>query len=214
MALEVALTEWRRFAEALNREHEGDRVSLFAERRSGLHKPIARDVIFRSLAVDTEAGQRAVVVTVDANRERHLSHTISKPVSIAVDNGSVCVSSELGTAFTIEFASKEVNMSPLNDSLRDWGFDPAVFESRAKQSIENAKGDFSEITGVLRDALYRTKQTLLTVQKSGEPVAAELRMGFDRAWEEIEQAFARARRRVRESRDETAAREEGDNWLG
>jgi len=213
MMREIPLTEWRQFAEEFNRQHQGALVSLFAERRSGLHKPIARGVIFRSLAVDTEAGQRAVVVTVDANRERHLSHTISKPVSIAVDDRSVCVASELGTAFTIDFGAKEGKMSPVNDSLRDWGFDPAVFETRAKQSIENAKGDLSEITGILRDTLNKTKQTLLNLQKSGEPVADELRNGFERAWEEIEQAFARARRRVRETRNESPA-EAGDDWVG
>lgn len=214
MATEVPINEWRQFSEAFNREHEGSRISLFAERRSGLHKPIARDVIFRSLVVETEIPQRSVVVTVDTNGDRHLSHSISRPVSLAVDEKSLCVASELGTAFTIEFCSKEANMNPLNDSLRDWGFDPLVFEARAKQSIENAKGDLSEITGVLRDALARTKQTLLNVQKSGEPVATELRTGFERAWEEIEQAFTRARRRVRETRNESAAKEAGDDWLG
>ena len=104
---EIPLDRWQEFAATFNREHEGAVVSLFAERRSGLHKPIAHDVIFRSLAVDTEIGQRAVVVTVDANHQRHLSHTISKPVSIAIQDGSLCVASELGTAFTIEFEPKE-----------------------------------------------------------------------------------------------------------
>jgi len=108
MATEVPFDRWQEFAATFNREHEGGVVSLFAERRSGLHKPIARGVIFRSLAVDTEAGQRAVVVTVDANRQRHLSHTISRPVSIAIDRDCVCVASELGTAFTIEFERSAV----------------------------------------------------------------------------------------------------------
>lgn len=213
VATEIPFESWLEFAATFNREHAGSLVSLFAERRSGLHKPIAQDVVFCSLAVDTEIGARAVVVTVDVNRERHLSHAISKPVSIAVDDRSLRVASELGTAFTIEFDCKEAPMSPVNDSLRDWGFDPAVFEARAKQSIENAKGDLSEITGVLRDTMYRTKQTLLNVQKSGEPVAAELRAGFERAWDEIEQAFARARQRVRETR-KTSTRDAGDDWLG
>ena len=157
MAREIPVDRWKEFAATFNRDHEGARVTLFAERRSGLHKPIARDVVFRSLAVDTEVGQRAVVVTVDANRDRHLSHTISKPVSIAIDGRSVCVASELGTAFTIEFESKE--------------------------------------------------------QTSGEPVATELRQGFEQAWEAIEQAFARARQRVRETR-KAPARDAGDDWLG
>ena len=213
MATEIPFESWREFAATFNREHEGGLVSLFAERRSGLHKPIARDVVFCSLAVDTEAGARAVVVTVDVNRERHLSHAISKPVSMVVDDRSLRVVSELGTAFSIEFGCKEAQMSPVNDSLREWGFDLAAFEARAKQSIENAKGDLSEITGVLRDTVYRTKETLLNVQKSGEPVASELRAGFERAWDEIEQAFARARQRVREAR-KTSARDAGDDWLG
>lgn len=87
------------------------------------------------------------------------------------------------------------------DSLRDWGFDVETFEKKAKASIETARGDLSEITGVLRQALGQTKQTLLDLQKAREPVAAELKSGFERAWEDIEQAFSRARQVLRDQRD-------------
>jgi hypothetical protein len=103
---------------------------------------------------------------------------------------------------------------PLADSLREWGFDVTTFEAKAKQSIENARGDLSEITGVLRQTLANMKQTLLDLQKSHEPVATELKSGFERAWDEIEQTFARARQKMRESRQTPTSSDPGDNWLG
>lgn len=89
----------------------------------------------------------------------------------------------------------------VKDSLKDWGFDVAQFEARAKQSVENAKGDLTEITGTLRETLHRAKEVVVDLQKSGvAPVAAELRGGFERAWSEIEAAFAAARQKAREAR--------------
>ncbi|HUJ13040.1 MAG TPA: hypothetical protein VL284_04540 [Thermoanaerobaculia bacterium] len=207
---DIPLAEWQTFVQSFNREHEGGRVSLFGERRGGSIEVLARDVVFRGLAVDTAAAHRSVVVTVDTNGERHLSHTITHPVAIVCDGASVHVKSELGTGFTIEFGSQEGKMT----SLKEWGFDIGKFEAKAKTSIENARGDLSEITGVLRESLAKMKQALVDLQTTREPVADELRNGFERAWEEIEQAFARARRRVRESREAGAARKAGDDWLG
>lgn len=100
------------------------------------------------------------------------------------------------------------------EKLREWGFDVAAFEAKAKTSIENARGDLSEITGILRQSMSRTKQALLDLQKSREPVATELKSGFERAWDEIEKAFARARQKVRESGKAPADSEVGDDWLG
>ncbi|HEY6895435.1 MAG TPA: hypothetical protein VI258_14765 [Rhodanobacteraceae bacterium] len=207
---EIPVNAWPAFAEALNRQYQSEVVSIFSESRRGERTPIAREVVFRNLAVDIEAGQRSVVVTVDMNAARHLSHTVSKPVAIFFDGQTVNVKSELGTGFTIELVSKEVEMTP----IRDWGFDIEKFEAKAKESITNARGDLSEITGVLRESLLKTNQTLLDLQKSREPVASELRNGFERAWDEIEQAFARARKRVRESRDTEVTPKAGDDWLG
>ncbi|SRR6266542_3698919 len=103
---------------------------------------------------------------------------------------------------------------PLANALREWGFDLARFEMKAKRSVENARGDLSEITGVLRESLRKTKQIVLDLQGSRHPVAAELKYGFERAWDEIEQAFARARQKVREAHQTAATGDPGDDWLG
>ena len=103
------------------------------------------------------------------------------------------------------------------DSLRDWGFDVDTFRKRATASIETARGDLSEITGVLRQTLHETKKTLIELQKSREPVVAELKNGFEKAWNDIEEAFMRARQTVRDKRDVvTTGSERIDDsyWLG
>ena len=84
------------------------------------------------------------------------------------------------------------------DFLRDWGFDLAAFQTRAKQSMDAARGDMSEITGTLREAFASTKQVLIDLERTKRPVASELKTGFERAWDEIENAFSRARQRMRE----------------
>jgi hypothetical protein len=88
--------------------------------------------------------------------------------------------------------------NPVADTLREWGFDVQTFESRAKKSLDNARGDLTEINGVLRQTLSRTKQVLLDLQRQKGPAAAELKKGFEEAWEAIEKGFARARQKVRE----------------
>jgi hypothetical protein len=88
--------------------------------------------------------------------------------------------------------------NPVADTLREWGIDVKTFEARAKKSLDSARGDMSEINGVLRQTLTRTKQVLVDLQKQRGPVAAELKKGFEEAWEAIEKAFARARQKVRE----------------
>jgi len=85
------------------------------------------------------------------------------------------------------------------DYLREWGFDLDTFETRAKQSAQTAKGDLSEITGALRQTLGEAKDILVDLSKKG-PASSELKTGFERAWDEIEGAFSRARERVRESK--------------
>ncbi|HEY0156801.1 MAG TPA: hypothetical protein VGF28_05855 [Thermoanaerobaculia bacterium] len=79
------------------------------------------------------------------------------------------------------------------DSLNDWGIDVDKFRERAKESLETAKGDLSEITGTLRHALVSAKDVVLGLQNTGAPAAAELKSGFERAWKEIETAFRAAR---------------------
>lgn len=85
------------------------------------------------------------------------------------------------------------------DFLRKWGFDVDVFQQRAKESMDQARGDLTEVGGALRQALADTKQTLVDLQRTKGPVATELKTGFERAWDEIEQAFNRARQKMRES---------------
>ncbi len=88
--------------------------------------------------------------------------------------------------------------SPVADALREWGFDVNTFEARAKKSLDSARGDLSEISGVLGQTLTRTKQVLLDLQRQRSPVATELKKGFEEAWEAIERGFARARQKVRQ----------------
>ena len=83
--------------------------------------------------------------------------------------------------------------------LREWGFDVETFEKRAKESLEAARGDFAEIKVALRQAASDTKQVLCDLQRTRGPVATEIKSGFERAWDEIEKAFTRARERMKES---------------
>jgi hypothetical protein len=83
--------------------------------------------------------------------------------------------------------------------LREWGFDIDQFRSRAKVSLDAARGDLSEVTAALRQAVGETRQVLLDLQRTRGPVAAELKGGFERAWDEIEKAFRSARQRMREA---------------
>ncbi len=78
-------------------------------------------------------------------------------------------------------------------SLEDWGIDVEKFKERAKESLENARGDLTEITGTLRHTLVQAKDIVVGLQKTGSPAAAELKSGFERAWHEIENAFRAAR---------------------
>lgn len=82
--------------------------------------------------------------------------------------------------------------------LREWGFDVDQFRSRAKVSLDEARGDLSEVTKVVKQTLADTKQVLLELQRNRTPVATELKGGFERAWDEIERAFKAARQRMRE----------------
>jgi hypothetical protein len=102
--------------------------------------------------------------------------------------------------------SEESNNATVKEALKGWGIDVEQFEARAKQSVGTAKGDLSELTGTLRETLHRAKEVILDLQKTGvTPVAAELKTGFERAWNEIESAFASARQRAREGRQSAEA---------
>jgi hypothetical protein len=85
----------------------------------------------------------------------------------------------------------------VSDSLNDWGIDVDRFKERAKESIDAARGDLSEITGTLRSALVQAKDVVLGLQTNGGPAAAELKTGFERAWHEIEAAFKAAREKAK-----------------
>jgi len=90
----------------------------------------------------------------------------------------------------------------VTESLRDWGFDAEKFQERAKESLESARGDLSEITGTLRQTLVHAKDIVVGLQKNGAPVATELKTGFERAWHEIEAAFKAARAKAKEPKRE------------
>ena len=95
-------------------------------------------------------------------------------------------------------------------SLEDWGIDVEKFKVRAKESIENARGDLSEITGTLRATLVQAKDILVGMQKSGSPAAAELKSGFERAWHEIESAFRSAREKAKSAESANEPESTGD----
>ena len=86
----------------------------------------------------------------------------------------------------------------VSDSLREWGIDVGKFEERAKESLESARGDLSEITGTLRHTLVQAKDILVSLQTAGSPAATELKSGFERAWREIEAAFKAAREKAKQ----------------
>jgi hypothetical protein len=93
------------------------------------------------------------------------------------------------------------------ESLRDWGIDVGKFEERAKESMENARGDLSEITGTLRHTLVQAKEVLIGLQKEPSSVTSEIKSGFERAWREIEAAFSAARQKAKEASSGGAANE-------
>lgn len=90
-------------------------------------------------------------------------------------------------------------------SLEEWGIDVEKFKERAKESLESARGDLTEITGTLRHTLVQAKDVLVGLQKSGSPAAAELKSGFERAWQEIESAFRAAREKAKAASQEESA---------
>ncbi|MBV8519087.1 MAG: hypothetical protein JO197_16955 [Acidobacteria bacterium] len=87
----------------------------------------------------------------------------------------------------------------VKNRLRNWGIDVDRFEERAKESLQNARGDLSEITGTLRHTLIEAKDVLVGLHANGAPVAAELKSGFERAWQEIERAFSSARQKAKDA---------------
>ena len=94
-------------------------------------------------------------------------------------------------------------------SLNDWGIDVEKFKERAKESLGSTKGDLSEITGTLRQTLVQAKDVVIGLQRGGSPAAAELKAGFERAWQEIEGAFRSAREKATTPKaEETAQAEE------
>lgn len=93
----------------------------------------------------------------------------------------------------VRYAIAAMSDESKQNSLNDWGIDVDKFKERAKESLDAAKGDLSEIGGTLRHALVNAKDVVLGLQTNGAPAAAELRSGFERAWKEIENAFRSAR---------------------
>lgn len=93
-----------------------------------------------------------------------------------------------------------------NTSLNDWGIDVDKFKERAKESLATAKGDLSEITGTLRETLLSAKDIVSGLQTGG--AAAELKTGFERAWQEIESAFKNARDKARAAKEAAPTPEE------
>jgi len=101
------------------------------------------------------------------------------------------------------------NKKSVSDSLRDWGIDVEKFGERAKVSYDSARGDLSEITGTLRQTLVEAKDVLIGLHRGGSaPAAAELKSGFERAWQEIDRAFTSARQKAKEGAKDAAKDDE------
>jgi hypothetical protein len=99
----------------------------------------------------------------------------------------------------------EENKKSVSDSLRDWGIDVEKFGERAKVSYDSARGDLSEITGTLRQTLVEAKDVLIGLHRGGSsPAAAELKSGFERAWQEIDRAFTSARQKAKAGAEDDA----------
>ena len=98
--------------------------------------------------------------------------------------------------------------------LREWGFDVDKFEARAKKSLESARGDIGEITGALRQTLLRTKQIIVDLERNRQPVADELKKGFERGWNAMEESFIRARQHMPKPELEESLKraEEDPDW--
>ncbi|HEX8251952.1 MAG TPA: hypothetical protein VF846_02300, partial [Thermoanaerobaculia bacterium] len=82
----------------------------------------------------------------------------------------------------VRYAVRAMSDETKKDSLNDWGIDVDKFKERAKESLDAAKGDLSEIGGTLRHALVNAKDVVLGLQNNGAPAAAEIKAGFERAW--------------------------------
>lgn len=91
-------------------------------------------------------------------------------------------------------------MADEQSKLNEWGIDVDKFKERAKESLGNAKDDLSEIAGTLRQTLVHAKDVVTGLHTGGGPAATELKAGFERAWQEIENAFKAARDAAREAR--------------
>lgn len=102
------------------------------------------------------------------------------------------------------------NRKSASDALNEWGIDVDKFKERAKESIESARGDLSEVKGTLRQALVQARDIVSNLNSAGSPAATELKAGFERAWHEIEGAFRSAREKAKQSGTSEATKEEAN----
>lgn len=101
---------------------------------------------------------------------------------------------------------------PRVNALREWGLDMDVFRAKAKTSLGEARIDVNEIKKVLQQTLAETREILSALQTSTKPAAAELKLAFERAWNEIERGFARAKEKNREA--QLPPRPDDSYWNG
>lgn len=81
-AREIPPSEWRQFADAFSRSHEGWLVSLSVNQPAGRPQVIIRDVPLSGVAVDARGGASEVVIA--TNGEEHFVHTVSRPRKIVL----------------------------------------------------------------------------------------------------------------------------------
>ncbi len=109
MEKNLSRNQWREFADAFSRSHDGWLISVFEKPRFGKRQYIARDVPFRGLTAELHEGQEAVIVSTEG--ASHSSHIIAHPRRMIVRtsaNGAeeaVTVIDDQGVETTAEFRS-------------------------------------------------------------------------------------------------------------
>ena len=102
-------SEWRDFADAFTRSHEGWLMSLYVQRPFGRRDYIVRDVPFEGLTTESAAGREVVVVTTGGDT-RHLTHMVADPQRMFVRelhgaDAAVSIIDSSGAETTAEFRS-------------------------------------------------------------------------------------------------------------
>ena len=102
-------------------------------------------------------------------------------------------------------AEEKKESRKFQDVLRDWGFDLDRFESKLKESGGQARGEWGQAMEVMSEKAAEARKRVHRLRETSKPASQEVKGGFERAWMELENAFARAARRLKETPGEEDA---------